>query len=307
MSASARPFLLASAIALSTIGFVAAPTPIRTSPVAFPGGNGFIVTSVENVTGAGINHVLFRWVRNGSTWTYKQLTQTGNPTTPRDDTSPSYSPSGKRVVFVRDGDVWVVTNAGNTTRLTRTKAADADPTYTPDGHIVWTAGKRLHEMNADGSHPVDIGIEGHDASVSPDGTWVAFTRFDQQQAANHVFKAHLDGTHIIDLTPHAATHQQNPDWSPDGTHLVFQQLNPRTHHFRIAVMRADGSNVTPVATNAGADLTQPVYSPNGKKIAYRAPDSPSTTVLVVDLATGQTEANLYTGDYDDAQPTWQPT
>jgi Tol biopolymer transport system component len=302
--ASLLPIALASALGVWSVGFASTST---MAPVAFPGGNGSIVTSTNLPNGTYYH--LERWVRSGSGWVTQSLTSPSG----HNDTSPSYSADGKRVVFVRDGDIWVVTNAGNTTRLTRTRTTDADPTYTPDGHIVWTIGKRLHEMGADGSHKVDLGFEGHDVSVSPNGRWVAYTRFDQQQAADHIFKAHLDGTHVTDLTRRATTNQQSPDWSPNGSHLVFQQFSSRSQHLRVAVMRADGSHVTILASDAQFDLTEPVYAPSGTKIAYKLGGHDHSgrrfgSVYILDLATkAQTPAFSGGGGYDIAQPTWQPT
>lgn len=97
------------------------------------------------------------------------------------DNSPAWSPRGRRLVFVRGGDLYTIGADGKgLRRLTRGRAVDSEPTWSPDGRrIAFARNRALYVMNANGSSArrlaADQGvIEG--VSWSPDGTTIAYQR-----------------------------------------------------------------------------------------------------------------------------------
>lgn len=105
---------------------------------------------------------------------------------PDRDSSGEFSPDGTQVVFRAriDGnsDIYVIGVDGTgLTRLTDDPAFDGDPTWTPDGRIVFlserTGNYDIFVMNADGSNQTNL--TNHPANdeypdVSPDGELVSF-------------------------------------------------------------------------------------------------------------------------------------
>jgi len=185
-----------------------------------------------------------------------------------DDRTPVISPDGKRLLFTRytadgappdDGGVFVV---------------DVDGTY-------------LHKVDA----------QGEDASWSPDGSKLVFTRdlFDPGATTPYsvsLWIENLDGSDAHQITRKglrcdnvcAGGWQDNQArWSPDGKRLVFlRDLYTKPEHYEIVTSSVDGSDIK-VVTPAKMDVGNPSWSPDGSLILFQSPPEP-----------GNTEQNLYT-------------
>lgn len=90
-------------------------------------------------------------------------------TDPGGDSSPSWSPDGRRIAFERGNgrdqeskDVWTMTATGGAQRrLTTTPGVDAGPSWSPDGReIAFTSGRAgsdaIYRMRADGRRPSPV-------------------------------------------------------------------------------------------------------------------------------------------------------
>lgn len=145
----------------------------------------------------------------------------------------------RRVVFFRAGDVWISDiDGGNALQLTDTADDEAFP------------------------------------KLSPNGTRVAFNRFNAADNRWRVFIMNADGsdeTLVIDTG-------QTVDWSPDGTRIAFQAG-------RIFVADADGFNATAVPGSVFGDAT-PTWAPDGNRIAFIR----DRTIMIADLEAAQVEA-----------------
>ena len=82
----------------------------------------------------------------------------------RDDYSPSYSPNGKRIVYVEsyknDAEIYTI-NAGGRgkTRLTHNNADEAAPSYSPDGKKIaaWSEkGQYIYTINVGGGNKSQV-------------------------------------------------------------------------------------------------------------------------------------------------------
>src|SRR5207244_1638505 len=58
--------------------------------------------------------------------------------------------------------------------------------------------------------------------VSPDGRWVAYTTWSDDEGGGSVFKAPVDGGPPVRLTQ-VIGHYEQPSWSPDGSKLLVIQ------------------------------------------------------------------------------------
>ena len=103
--------------------------------------------------------------------------------------------------------------------------------------------------NADGSQPHDVG-PGDDPSLSPDGSKVAFDRYN---GTFFVYVANADGSgeRLVDVG-------YDPAWSPDGTRLAFSTGG------QLALTNPDGSGLQKL----GLQGSRPQWSPDGTRLAY---------------------------------------
>jgi TolB protein len=199
------------------------------------------------------------------------------------NSSPSYSPGGTKIAWVRNGDIWVMDADGTDKhRLTSTPAYDSDPSYSPDGRkLAFTRVGYSSERGADiyikklkdgRVRRVTGGGKHHefDPVFSPDGSRIAFLRqrFSDPDVilGEEIPTVRPDGTGLKVLTPPEVS-PESPDWSPDGRKLVFDiTLNAGG---RIQTIEADGTNrQTVFAPDPGFYPYGPVFSPDGTKIAF---------------------------------------
>ncbi len=197
---------------------------------------------------------------------------------------PAFSPDGSQIaISSRRGDTPAIhligTDRGDRDGIRRVTpaagvGADTEPSFTPSGsQIVYTTTRRagnadIHIIGTDGSGDsplVATDAEEHWASVSPDGTMVAY----QSDAAGNTdiwvkpINAPADerGTNI---TANSPFRDEAPSWSPDGTQIAFH--SNRNGDFDIFLMNADGSGQVAVTADQRSDGF-PVWSPDGDRLA----------------------------------------
>jgi Tol biopolymer transport system component len=149
---------------------------------------------------------------------------------------------------------------------------------------------------------VTTSAQGVTPTLSPDGEWIAFTRFNP--AGGDVFLQSLGDQTAVQLTRDLGP-VGFPAFSPDGTLIAFSQ---NACQGGVYVMGRMGGNLRRL-TSRGFN---PSWSPDGTKItfalelAYGNPyfrGAPNRELITVDVATGQETA---TGIRDGVQPAWSP-
>jgi dipeptidyl aminopeptidase/acylaminoacyl peptidase len=222
-------------VALPVFGLAAL---IAASPTqaAFPGAPGPIAysqgrTSETESEGGLVAHGPRR--KDGA----RQLTEDN------DDSTPSYSPNGRLIVF-----------AGN-----------RDPGAT-------TGQQHIYVMKNDGSDVRQLtnGVfYDSNPSFSPNGKLVAFDREEIRSSNSHIFSVSIDGSDLGQITDDAGN-DDDPVYTPNGKLIVFvsnRKSSARSDHTNIFSMRPDGSQMR-VLIGGARNETEPDVAPSGRKIAF---------------------------------------
>ena len=181
----------------------------------------------------------------------------------------SPSPDGKLVAFGGGGAGWVYwwgagTDPFDPVRygLTGTKGLQiGSPAFSPDGaRLAWVVGGGLA---ADGGYRIGIGVFDLEARTarllhpyvpvgrggwppapvwSPDGRWLAFAAWAQDQNETGIWVVSVDGEQEL---AHHLGPGYNPVWSPDGTWLAYNHT-PQEDESGIWIATADMSSRYPL-------------------------------------------------------------
>jgi Tol biopolymer transport system component len=201
----------------------------------------------------------------------RQRTDGGSPE--EADTQPTFTASGRRVVFVRgsagpfaSGDLYSVGLDGSgLTPLTSGPAADRMPAASPTGRqIVFVR---------------------------------SFQRPDGIEAGPHIYSMRPDGSRLRDLTPRLGRDPWDPDFSPSGKTIAFA-TEGNSLRGDIFTMRANGGPVRRLTNRVTNDrrhhgeprfprpygYTNPAFSPAGDSILAVARSGTSPRLARIRLA-----------------------
>jgi Tol biopolymer transport system component len=153
---------------------------------------------------------------------------------------PTISPDGTTVAFAAVGDIYVMRVGSKPENLTKDRALDTDPAWSPDGsQLVYSSdrgGGRLqlwvHELRTGQSRQLTrLTTQPMGATWSPDGTRIAFFGVDGMWRRADVS--------IVDVATGAVAKVRDslfgpgiPTWSPDGARLAIAMVAPYSARYR---------------------------------------------------------------------------
>ena len=199
------------------------------------------------------------------------------------DTEPDFSADGRKITFVRDGDVWSMRADGTGQhRLTAGAEVDSRPRFAPNGtYVVFErrgsaegSPRDLYKVGLGGSaHPLVLSAaDEHEASFAPDGRTIAFVRSVAETnggAADDVYSVRPSGTGLAQLTRSGHIDEFSPRYFAGG--IVFsrgQSGEGPGAYADIFTMRRNGQRVRVLVAGAGSAFVEDV-TPGGHLLLFR--------------------------------------
>lgn len=231
--------------------------------------------------------------------------------TETNETSPVWSPDGRRIAFVsdrnRNREIYVMNADGNDhVNLTNDPSEDWTPSWSPDGQRIAFSSLRdgnweIYAMNANGSNlrrltqnnAIDFS-----PAWSPDGQRIAFV--SGRDGNLEVYVMATDGSNQTRFAPHPAT-DQSPAWSPDGLKLFWESY--RDGNMEIYVANLDGSDLRNLTRNPLADDHGPSCSPRGNRLAFYSNYDKGWDIYTLDLSTNA-RVNITQNPLLEQAPHW---
>jgi Tol biopolymer transport system component len=235
------------------------------------------------------------------------------------DLSPTFSPHGDLVAFVRrvspdwgNNDVWVQPiDGGEARRLTfQESLLCTGLAWTADGkEVVYSMGPgrsgwgRTSRVSLGGGQPQPLeGLGSSSDSVSISGSRLVYR--ETSPAHQDIWRVQgrrsPDEARIPERIIASSSHDGQPVFSPDGTRIAFLSLRSGAPDIWLA--QHDGAQptqLTSVKTSSGT----PARSPDGRRIVFDSLDSGSADLWVVE-AEGGAPRQLTFSPADDTTPSW---
>jgi Tol biopolymer transport system component len=190
---------------------------------------------------------------------------------------PSWSALHDKIVFTRSHNIYVTNINGTDIKQLTTGGLDQDPSFTPDGHIVFARmvpdssyATHILLMNGDGTNPRVI-VDGPASQwyprVSPDGKKIAFVA--DETGMTNVYVQDLTTNVRTPITASVSNPQTSPAWSPDSKRLAYATGTGYSDQC-IAIVNADGTGKK-FFPSGMAQCRVPSWSPDGKELAFLTP------------------------------------
>lgn len=177
------------------------------------------------------------------------------------------------------------------------------------GYLVENEQPILFRVALDGAEPRPIGgsIAGHQPSAAPDGSAIAFHRFDDESGESTLMILRA-GAAPKPLAGAPAALNRETSWSPDGTRLLFVSHgdDPYGDLFVADVSGEALTGVTNLTKSGGPDVTG-MWSPDGKRIAFTSYRNNYPSVWTMSSSGADLKQITFGGNqHSDYFPSWSP-
>jgi len=232
------------------------------------------------------------------------------------DSEPDFSADGRKIAFVRGGDVWAMRADGSGQhKLTTGPELDSRPQFDPDGHYVVFARRTtaeaprdLYRVNLGGSARslVTSAHDEHEASFAADGRTIVFVRSVAAAGggfADDVYSVRPSGAGLSRLTKTARLDEFSPRYFRGG--IVFsrgQSGEGPGAYADVFTMRRNGSRVRVLIAGAGSAFVEDV-APAARLLLFRRdrglwvkPIGPGRAHKLSEVADNSTTNSVFSSD-----------
>jgi TolB protein len=219
-----------------------------------------------------------------------------------------------RVLFVRDGKVYIIDHDGAEMRLVSSSDRQAmSPAWAPDGrrfgYMEFHSGKgQLFVQEMAGGRRVAAATSGQaldfTPTFSPDGKTMAFSRANEE--GTDIYTVNIaDNCCLQRLTVGRFSDNLSPTFSPDGQRIAF--VSTRSGLPQVYVMASDGTDqqlFAPFDYGVTGSSNAPDWSPDGQSVAFHRDVAGTLQVFVLDVRTRTVRQLTSVGRNED--PGWAP-
>lgn len=232
------------------------------------------------------------------------------------DSSPSFSPDGSKIAFVRgtEGavrDVFIMdANGGEPRQLTFDRRFVSGLAWTADSSAIVFSSDRggkfsLWRISVAGGQPERLPVGGEDAfspSIARRGDRLAYAqrsaKWSFQRVALKPSAQKSEGaTRLLSSTQQDSAVR----FSPDGSRIAFQSWRSGTQE--IWLCTSSGTNLVRLTSFEGSLTGSPSWSPNGRQIAFDSRPKGRSHIYAIGVDGGVPHP-LTDGDYNDIIPNW---
>jgi Tol biopolymer transport system component len=237
------------------------------------------------------------------------------------DASPSFSPDGRSLAFIRirgyaSHDIYVMpvdangSAAGEPRRITFNPDFIGSADWTPDGRslvfsLSGSGGGVLRRVAIAGGQPAPLpgaGEYGEAPSLARHGNRLVYER---SVADRNLWRIPGPNSTNHKVAPEkwiASTEDdQEPRFSPDGKRIVF--ASSRSGNYELWICAASGREVTQLTSLGGPPAGSPRWSPDSRSIAFDAPKSGNSQIFVIS-SEGGLPRQLTQGGTNNVLPSW---
>jgi Tol biopolymer transport system component/DNA-binding winged helix-turn-helix (wHTH) protein len=251
------------------------------------------------------------WIVSSHGGEARQITQVGTPQ--GGHSSPTWSPDGKRIVFLAYdtslAELWSVSSQGGDLKQLTTRQLFFDPVYAPDGESVYCVGNsrnlfglwKIPVARATGERTGEaVEIQSAETqpirnlSITADGKRIAYSARSLTSDIWSVPLSPASGEASAQPAPllqDRSLRKTNPTFSPDGKRIAFTVWRSGAPG-SVWLMDADGKNPVQMTTAAINNTGLPEWLSNDE-VAYLIYQDEKTTLASTNLKTG-VERKLFT-------------
>jgi Tol biopolymer transport system component/serine/threonine protein kinase len=217
------------------------------------------------------------------------------------EAEPALSPDGRMIAYTSNqsgaANIWIVgVQGGNPVRITAGEGRDSQPAWFPDSSaIAYVVSRRGRDSvwktaPLGGSSTLLID-DASDPAVSPDGSYIAFTRPGASTMHRIAIAPADDPARVRFLTTDGdgLWDHRSPVWSPDGRTICYAAQNA------LWLVSLDGGKPRPLLDDGEVDR-DPVWSADGRYIYFESLRQGTEALWRVSAAGGQpTRITIGTG------------
>ena len=153
---------------------------------------------------------------------------------------PVISPDATKIAFAALSDIYVMAVGGRPENLTRDRALDTDPAWSPDGsRLVYSSDKAggllqlwIHDFRSGQDRQLThLTTQPQGATWSPDGKRIAFFDVTGMWRVAQISVVDVE-TGTVTKVHDTLAQPGTPTWSPDGQHLALAEVAPMSRRFR---------------------------------------------------------------------------